>query len=1353
MNTISTLSRFVISAFLLLLTTQAFAISNPDYVNKKVYVINPFSMELRATTEAGLPTATIFIRKGNENIGGCLAAGTISQDPVTHEFIKTPNDCEFDRDTLIAGKMVSVSVGSTIYNDYTLCVGGDCSSLAINSPATFNAPEGTSTTHTLEASDDPISEVIDKHFTSTSYTLEPIDDTTAFSILENPSNLFSLNGTTLTFNASTLDFESTTRPKTYTVKVKASTGTGDDKNATQDITVTLTDVNDETPTDISLSRSDINEGAGSANSAIGILTTTDADANNTFSYTSNNADFTITSTGSLVNKFAQDYETAQTQTLTITVDDGAGNTFDKEFTITINDIDDTAPTNIALSNNNIVIGAAANTTIGTLSADDVDTTTALTYSVDDTTNFIIAGNKLQIKQVATAAATHNIKITASDGTNTSTEQDFTINVISNPNPADITNPNNISRAEGTSKTAFTITATDIGNTALTYGISGTDAGQFDINGAVVTFKTAPDFNAPTDNGNNNVYDLILEVNDTLSTTTQPITITILNENTLAIANQTLSIDENAAVDTVVGTVATTGTPTAFSITSGNDAGLFKINATGQIQVATTGLDYENKTSYTLSIKASKTDADPKTADITITINNVNENTIALNNQQMNVLKGSAIDTPVGTVALSSGSSTVNIWSITGGANKDNYKIDSNSGEIKVKTTLADTITTHTITVQASGTDADDKTATITINVIANPNPADITNPDNISRDEGTSKTAFTITATDIGNTALTYGISGTDAGQFDINGAVVTFKTAPDFDAPTDNGNNNVYDLILEVNDTLSTTTQAITITINNLNEQTLTVNNQTLSVDENAAVDAVVGTITTTGSTTAFSITAGNTDGFFKINPTTGQIQVAATGLDYETTKTYTLVVEITGTDADAKTANITITLNNLADTLAEQTPTVNAGNNITTSIDKTVTLSATGNDPDGDNAALTYAWTQTAGDSVTLTNANTKTATFATTSAMEGKDFTFSVTASDGTYTSAADSVTVKVNNNAEVIATAVRKESKVAAKVLLARVSKTVMGRLSHLRRQKNQKSGFTASGFVNGIKVSFTDNNLGTAFNQVLNANGMSSIIPTPNHKINRWDTWTSAKIIIGESNGTGTNKTEFNLKSINVGMDRRIDKTKTIGFALGLGKEDRTATGTDFTGDVDTTQYTLSSYGAIDINKQSAIEAVLGIAKGTHKVNSTTATGAGTTDQNSNGYFASVAYRADLKAKALNLSPFVRYDISRIKMKATDALTNSETATDEALAIGVDINHTSDYEDGNLTRFANLEYKSDIRREGTTYISQNAEQEVSLKLGITYQKGDTNTTINYQRTQSTNNKAHSNGIEGTLRWKF
>jgi hypothetical protein len=48
---------------------------------------------------------------------------------------------------------------------------------------------------------------------------------------------------------------------------------------------------------------------------------------------------------------------------------------------------------------------------------------------------------------------------------------------------------------------------------------------------------------------------------------------------------------------------------------------------------------------------------------------------------------------------------------------------------------------------------------------------------------------------------------------------------------------------------------------------------------------------------------------------------------------------------------------------------------------------------------------------------------------------------------------------------------------------------------------------------------------------------------------RWDTWTSAKVVIGKSNGTGADKTKFNLKSLNMGMDRRIAKDKIIGFAL------------------------------------------------------------------------------------------------------------------------------------------------------------------------------------------------------------
>jgi hypothetical protein len=64
----------------------------------------------------------------------------------------------------------------------------------------------------------------------------------------NTSNLFSLTGTTLTFNGTTADFESNT--KSYTAKVKATTGDRDNQNIEQTITVNLADLNDEIPTDI-----------------------------------------------------------------------------------------------------------------------------------------------------------------------------------------------------------------------------------------------------------------------------------------------------------------------------------------------------------------------------------------------------------------------------------------------------------------------------------------------------------------------------------------------------------------------------------------------------------------------------------------------------------------------------------------------------------------------------------------------------------------------------------------------------------------------------------------------------------------------------------------------------------------------------------------------------------------------------------------------------------------------------------------------------------------------------------------------------------------------------------------------
>jgi hypothetical protein len=51
----------------------------------------------------------------------------------------------------------------------------------------------------------------------------------------------------------------------------------------------------------------------------------------------------------------------------------------------------------------------------------------------------------------------------------------------------------------------------------------------------------------------------------------------------------------------------------------------------------------------------------------------------------------------------------------------------------------------------------------------------------------------------------------------------------------------------------------------------------------------------------------------------------------------------------------------------------------------------------------------------------------------------------------------------------------------------------------------------------------------------------------------------------------------------------------------------------------------------------------------------------------------------------------------------------------------------------------IKYKSDLRRDGSDYLSKNAEQEVSVKLGLDYQQDDIITSVSYERIQSTNSE--------------
>ena len=172
----------------------------------------------------------------------------------------------------------------------------------------------------------------------TAAAIVDVGDTVNWSLTGTDAQLLSIDVNTgeVTLNASP-DFEA---KSSYSFSVVATVNGSPSLTSTKAVTVNVTDVNDNAPTDIGLSNASIREFAATG-TEVGTLSATDADSSNTFTYQLENADPRFAISGSkLVVASGQllDFEQAASHDVVIRVFDGSGASFSKTFTIQVQDV-------------------------------------------------------------------------------------------------------------------------------------------------------------------------------------------------------------------------------------------------------------------------------------------------------------------------------------------------------------------------------------------------------------------------------------------------------------------------------------------------------------------------------------------------------------------------------------------------------------------------------------------------------------------------------------------------------------------------------------------------------------------------------------------------------------------------------------------------------------------------------------------------------------------------------------------------------------------------------------------------------------------------------------------------------
>ncbi|XP_077984865.1 protocadherin Fat 4-like [Glandiceps talaboti] len=766
-------------------------------------------------------------------------------------------------------------------------------------------------------------------------------------------NNFQLDPTTgLLEVKSNVDYESTGTP--LTLKIKAADGGSPSRTATSDISITVTNLNDNEPSCTSLSYT-ANIGELSAvGTSVAQLTCTDADGD-TLTYTLISTDFTVDATG-LVEVAAGnsiDYESGTTSySLTIDVSDG-GTTLQALVGVSIDPEDDGGPTFAATPSldgtfaEDRLLGSTI--TDASTAASDPDgnglphgivsyTLSSVNpasgtdkFNIDSVSGVVTLMKELDYED----ETSYELEIIVTDGVGSTDTATATISVTDvNDNDPSCTptafyldENEHIYPYTAVSTTDLTCTDPDTGaGGTLAYSlISQSPAGEFDVSsttGEVSLKADTMEFEGP-----NRQYDLTLQVADggsPVRSITIDIIITVnpINDDgpsflgpfSAAVSEDSVigySVETCAAIDP--DSTDTGDGIVSYSITNGDPSSQFYIDPNTAVVTVRAPLDRETTDSYDLEITAVDAAALPLSATQTLSITITDVNDVIPYCTDMTFSEYLSEDTTTTTVLYSlvcadDDESDVLTYTITSG-DTTTFMVNA-LGNIILQQVVdydaGDRSFPLEITVEDAGSNSVIVQGTFIVEPINQHPPVFTPNTytPSVGEDTVTGTTIETVLATDADSAVTSHGVvkyafgAACSCPEFSIDqdsGDVILLELL-DFEVTTS------YNLPIEATDGDNTDTAMVTVTVTDVNDNSPVFTSTAYrgTVTEEMAAGESIFTVLANDDDSAlndnnvieYTITAGDVSGFFEfVDPNIGEITTTGP-IDYENDQSFTLTI-----------------------------------------------------------------------------------------------------------------------------------------------------------------------------------------------------------------------------------------------------------------------------------------------------------------------------------------------------------------------------------------------------------------------------------------------------------------------------